>query len=135
MKNKEQGLRVEEIELMSEAAWGARVNAIIRGNTRVGAAAMSESGAVFPGCNIEHRFRSHDVHAEVNAIGSMVAAGEKKLSAILVVAERAEFLPCGACMDWIFELGGGECLVGFQGTPSGEVKLYRASELMPHYPH
>ena len=135
MENKELGLRVEEIELMSEIAWNARENALIRGSTKVGAAAMSASSAVFPGCNIEHRFRSHDIHAEVNAIGSMVAAGQKKLSAILVVAEREEFLPCGACMDWIFEVGGSECLVGFQGKLGGEVKFYRASELMPHYPH
>ena len=33
----------------------------------------------------------------------MISAGKKKLDAILVVAERDKFTPCGSCLDWIFE--------------------------------
>jgi cytidine deaminase len=88
----------------------------------------------FYGCNVEHQFRSHDVHAEVNAITTMVAAGQKQISAILIVAERTRFTPCGACMDWVFQFGYGTCLVGFQQQQGGTVEVYRADELMPHYP-
>ncbi|MGC8618719.1 MAG: cytidine deaminase family protein [Thermoplasmata archaeon] len=122
------------LEEMAKVAWEAREKAIVIGNTKVGAAVLSDRGGIFYGCNIEHRLRSHDIHAEVNAIGAMVAAGEKKLEAILVVAERENFLPCGACMDWIFELGGKECVVGFQSRKDGPIRLYLAEELMPHYP-
>ncbi|MEM3193140.1 MAG: cytidine deaminase [Nitrososphaerota archaeon] len=79
---------------------------MVRGNTKVCAAVPSSTMKVFPGCNIEHWYRSHNIHVETNAIGTIVAAGEKELLAILIVAEKESFLPCGACMDWIFEMGG-----------------------------
>ncbi|MEM3191641.1 MAG: cytidine deaminase [Candidatus Parvarchaeota archaeon] len=107
---------------------------VISGNTKVGAAVLSSSMRIFSGCNIEHRYRSHDIHAETNAIGNMVAAGEKELLAILIVAVKESFLPCGACMDWIFEMGGPGCLVGFQNREGGTIKTFRAHQLMPHYP-
>jgi cytidine deaminase len=119
-------------ERLAVHAWEARKNAHMHGTTTVGAAALSESGEIFAGCNAEHRFRSHDLHAEVNAIGSMISAGHQKLTAILVVAERDRFTPCGACLDWIFEIGGPECLVAFQNT--SELFVRKAADLMPFYP-
>src|SRR4051794_41043794 len=88
---------------MEKIAWKARNNAHLHATTKVGAAAMTSDGKIFPGCNVEHQFRSHDIHAEVNAISNMVAAGKKKLIAVVVVANRKKFTPCGACMDWIIE--------------------------------
>jgi len=105
------------------------------GPTRVGCAALASSGSISSGCNVEHRFRSHDVHAEVNAISSMVAGGERKLVAILIAAERERFTPCGACMDWIFQFGGPTCRVGYQRERGGPVTVHLAGELMPYYPH
>lgn len=116
------------------AAWAVRRNARILGATAVGAAVLDTSGRIHAGCNIEHRFRSHDVHAEVNAIGTMVAAGGHGLVAVVVVAERERFTPCGACLDWIFEFGGGDCVVGVQGLEGGETETLTAAQLMPHYP-
>lgn len=124
-----------EWERLAEVAWAARSRAFIYGNTAVGAAVLVEGGSVFAGCNVEHQFRSHDIHAETNAIGTMIAAGGQKAVAVLVVAERERFTPCGACMDWIFQFGGADCLVGFQGKPRGEILVLRAAELMPYYPH
>src|ERR1051325_6433694 len=86
------------LDEMARAAWEVRGRAYILGPTKVGAAAVSDDGAIFAGCNIEHRFRCHDVHAEVNAISSMVAGGRIELAAIVIVAERARFTPCGSCM-------------------------------------
>ncbi len=121
-------------EKMSERAWESHSNAKVLGTTKVGAAVVSEEGKIFSGCNIEHKFRSHDIHAEVSAISSLVSSGCKSLSAILVVAERKQFTPCGSCMDWIFELGGPECVVGYQNQKGGHVKKFLARDLMPHYP-
>lgn len=96
---------------------------------------LASDGRTFAGCNVEHRFRSHDVHAEVNAITTMVAGGTTELRAILVVAERSRFTPCGACMDWIVQFGGPRCQVAFQAGRGKRVKVYTAKELMPFYPY
>jgi cytidine deaminase len=120
---------------LAERAWEARVNARVHGNTRVGAAVLTEQGAVHVGCNIEHIFRSHDVHAEVNALSTMAAAGDGPAIALVVVAERDRFTPCGSCLDWIFELGGPATLVAFQGMPGARIEVLRADALMPHYPY
>jgi cytidine deaminase len=120
---------------LSEKAWQVREHAYLIGpnSTKVGCAALCDSGAVFTGCNVQHRYRCHDIHAEVNAIGSLAASGGR-LIAILIVAERASFTPCGGCMDWIMELGDPSTQVGFQSDPEGPVETWLASELMPHYP-
>lgn len=120
---------------LGERAWEVREHARVHGATRVGAAVLSAQGSVFAGCNVEHVFRSHDVHAEVNALTSMAASGEGPAIAILIAAERDRFTPCGACLDWIFELGGPDTLVAFQGRPGGAVEALRADQLMPHYPY
>jgi cytidine deaminase len=121
-------------ERLSEAAWRVRENSYLVGKTAVGAAVLDGDGKIHVGCNLEHIFRSHDIHAEVNAISSMVAAGGRKFMAILVVARREFFTPCGSCMDWIMEMGGPQALVGFQPEVGAEIRSWSASELMPHYP-
>lgn len=127
-------MRQEDWELLAAAAWAAREKSRVLGKTLVGAAVMDEDGDVHIGCNVEHKFRSHDVHAEVNALSSMVAAGKRRVVAVLVAADREFFSPCGSCMDWIMELGGPETAVGVQNIPGGPVKTWTASELMPYYP-
>lgn len=122
-------------ERMAKDAWSARSQARVLGNTTVGAAVLDAGGGLWSGCNIEHKFRCHDVHAEVNAISSMISSGAREIVAVLVVANRERFTPCGGCMDWIFEFGGPKVRVGFQREPGGDVEVLSAGELMPHYPH
>jgi len=118
---------------LANHAWKYRENARILGKTKVGSAIFSE-GKIFGGCNIEHKFRSHDIHAEISAVSTMISSGYKKLDAIIVVAERTKFTPCGGCLDWIFEFGGPKCLVGYQTKKDGKITIFKAEELMPHYP-
>lgn len=119
---------------LASNAWRARERARVIGTTAVGSAVLSLEGKFWNGCNIEHRYRSHDIHAEVNALGNLVAGGDSRAVAVLVVAERKKFTPCGSCMDWIFEIGGDACWVGFQPAVDAGAIWYRAAELMPHYP-
>lgn len=125
----------DEWRRIGDAAWSARVNARVHGQTMVGAAVLSAQGRIYAGCNVEHRFRSHDVHAEVNALTTMAAAGDGPAVALVVASERVRFTPCGSCLDWIFELGGPACLVSFQNRRDGVITTLRADELMPFYPH
>lgn len=119
---------------MTAAAWRVRERARIIGRTAVGCAALDESLAIHIGCNVEHRFRSHDIHAEVAATSALVASGAQRLVAVLIAAERERFTPCGACMDWIFELGGDQCIVMVQRDAAMAPEIYTAGQLMPHYP-
>ena len=119
---------------LSGQAWQARQHARILGRTAVGCAVLGGDGRSWVGCNVEHTFRSHDIHAEVNAISSMIAAGEQHLVAVLVAADRDRFLPCGACLDWIFEFGGKACQVAWQQELVQPPAVLQAGELMPYYP-
>jgi cytidine deaminase len=125
----------EQWEALAEVAWRVRENAYILGNTKVGSAVMASDGTIYPGCNVEHQFRSHDVHAEVNAVTNMVCNGRKELIAVFVAAERARFTPCGACLDWIFQFGGPDCIVGYQTGRASRLEKKLARELMPYYPN
>jgi cytidine deaminase len=127
-------IKNDDLLKLSQAAWKVRDSAFIFGDTKVGAAILTESGKIFSGCNVEHMFRSHDIHAEVNAISNMVAAGENKIKAILITAEREFFTPCGSCMDWIMQFAEEDCIVGFQNTKGKEIVWFNHSDLMPYYP-
>jgi cytidine deaminase len=124
----------QTVEVLSERAWSVRERSRLVGKTAVGCAVETDTGEVFEGCNVEHRYRSHDIHAEVNALSSMVAGSGARAVSVFVAAERDHFTPCGACLDWIFELGGPECVVYVQSHRGEAPKRYKANELMPHYP-
>jgi len=124
----------DQLKDIAPKAWAVRENARLIGKTAVGCVVIDEGGGVHAGCNVEHKYRSHDFHAETNAIGNMVVAGGKEVVAILIVAEREKFTPCGACVDWIFEMGSEQTIVAFQGARDGLITTYLAGDLMPHYP-
>lgn len=123
-----------QIASLLDEAWRIREHAHVVGPTKVGCAVLGEDGRVYAGCNVEHRFRSHDIHAEISAIASMVAGGGRSIRAVAIVAERQRFTPCGACLDWIFQFGDGECIVLAQTQPRGQIQRFTARQLMPFYP-
>jgi len=125
-----------DLNRLSELAWSARENAYVIGPTKVGCSILCEDGSVFIGCNVEHRYRCHDVHAEVNAITNMVASGyASPIVAVFVAAERSRFTPCGGCMDWIMQFArDSSCLILSQSKREGEILTLSAHEMMPYYP-
>lgn len=124
-------------ERMIKTAWETRENAfVVRPNgTKVGCAVLSEEGEIFGGCNIEHEWGTQAIHAEPCAIANMIAHGRKRIEAVLIVAERHKFTPCGSCCDLIVRHGGLDVLVAYQNEWGAEVHFFKMSELMPHYPH
>jgi len=123
-----------EWKKLSIAAWNVRNNSYILGNTMVGVSLLSEEGNIHTGCNIEHKFRSHDIHAEVNAIGNMISFGDSHINKMLIVAERDFFTPCGSCLDWIMQFSHTETLIGFQNRVDSKIIIFSPYELMPYYP-
>lgn len=127
-----------DVERLLEVAWTywrrALVPRLVSKRTRIGAAALAADGTTYGGCNVQQRFHSHDIHAEVNAITTMIAEGREQLVAIAVVSELEDITPCGSCLDWILQIGGDECLVAWQRTRGGEMETRRAREMMPFHP-
>lgn len=120
---------------MAMSAWQAREKAH-HYKTATGATLLTEDNHFVSGCNMEHRFRCNpSIHAEVATLSRMVSRlGTRKIKAIVIVAERDFFMPCGECLDWIIQFGGEDCIVAFQNKPKGEILYWTTKELMPHYP-
>ncbi|MCR4644950.1 MAG: cytidine deaminase [Oscillospiraceae bacterium] len=104
-------------ELM-EAAKRARANAYCRySHFAVGAALLTEDGAVFTGCNVENAAYGECICAERTAVVKAVSAGHRKITAIAICGapegEEPEqpCTPCGACRQVLAEFGGGEMQV------------------------
>jgi cytidine deaminase len=102
---------------------------------RVGAALLSGSGRIYAGCNVENASYGLTCCAERSAIFTMVGAGEKKITEILVIGDSEEFLPpCGACRQVIAEFAGPETRV-YMCDQTGKFRETPFGDLMPHVFH
>jgi cytidine deaminase len=96
----------------------------------VGAAALTASGRVFPGCNVENAAYPATICAERAALLGAYAAGEREIVALAVVADTlAPVSPCGTCRQVIHELAP-RCTVVLANT-RGDVRLTTPQELLP----
>jgi cytidine deaminase len=97
---------------------------------RVGAAALSASGRVFPGCNIENAAYPATVCAERVALFSAYAAGEREITALAIVTDTPEpASPCGTCRQVMRELAPG-CTVVLANM-RGEACVTTPEALLP----
>jgi cytidine deaminase len=98
---------------------------------KVGAALQGESGAIYAGCNVENAAYPVGTCAEQAAIAMMVAAGERRITAILVLGEgRTLVTPCGACRQRIREFGAPHTPVHVAG-PDGVRSTFALEDLLP----
>ncbi|MFO7676592.1 MAG: cytidine deaminase [bacterium] len=73
---------------------------------RVGAAVLDERGRVHAGANVENASYGLTVCAERAAVSRMVAAGGRRVAAVLVFADTGTLTPpCGACLQVLAEFG------------------------------
>ena len=73
-------------------------------NFKVGAAVLGESGEVYTGCNVENASYGLTVCAERVAIQKAVSQGERRITAVAIVAGENDIgRPCGACLQVIKE--------------------------------
>ncbi|WP_377186427.1 cytidine deaminase [Ruegeria meonggei] len=92
---------------LKDAALSVRENAYAPySNFKVGAAIRSSTGVVYSGCNVENVAYPEGTCAEAGAIAAMVAAGEKELTEVYVVASSPlPVPPCGGCRQKLAEFG------------------------------
>lgn len=96
----------------------------------VGAAVLTESGAIFTGCNVENASYGLTVCAERNAVGAAVAAGETRIVAVAISVPDKPCPPCGVCRQVLAEFGSPDVPVALLGGRSRAVHLL--GNLLPH---
>ena len=121
-----------QLHTLFEAARLAREGAYAPySHFKVGAAVAAPSGAVFAGCNVENAAYPVGTCAEAGAIAAMVAAGETRIAAMLVLGEgEALVTPCGACRQRIREFAPPDALIHIADL-NGIRRSFRLEELLP----
>ncbi|MEM8732948.1 MAG: cytidine deaminase [Planctomycetota bacterium] len=108
---------------------------------QVGAALLTTNGSIFVGCNFENASYGLAICAERNAIGAMIAAGQKEIAAMAILSPGGA-APCGACRQVMNEFGP-DCEVllmdadpqppePISSDSSGRRRIFKLSELLPH---
>ena len=99
---------------------------------RVGAALLDEAGRIHAGCNVENAAYPQGTCAEAGALAAMVAAGGRRLQAVLVMGEGTEpCTPCGGCRQKLREFGAPSLPV-LAADPGGIRARHTLGELLPH---
>ncbi len=97
----------------------------------VGAALADESGRVHVGCNVENAAYPQGLCAEAVALGALVAAGGKAVTAVALVAGGGRPLtPCGGCRQILGEFAAGPVPVHCMNL-AGECFETTLAELLP----
>jgi homotetrameric cytidine deaminase len=98
----------------------------------VGAALRAPAGGLYSGANVENAAYPQGQCAEASAIGALVAAGERRITEVAVVAEKEDFCPpCGGCRQRLSEFAGPDTPVHL-GRPGGPRRTLTLGELLPH---
>ena len=95
---------------------------------RVGAAALTESGRIVAGCNVENASYPVGTCAEAGLIAGLHAGGYDRLVAVATWSPDvpgAPLMPCGACRQILFEAGGADLQVAVR---DGHLRL---ADLLP----
>lgn len=86
---------------------------------RVGTAILAGSGKIYTGCNVENASYGLCICAERTATFTAVAAGERKLKAVVVYTPtKTPTMPCGACRQVINEFGAEATVIGICDSAS-----------------
>jgi cytidine deaminase len=122
----------EPFDRMLDLARGALGHAHAPYSTfRVGACVRAASGRLYAGCNVENSAYPVTQCAEASAIGAMVTAGDRAITEVVVVTERAEACaPCGRCRQQLSEFAAPATPVHLCG-PEGLRRSVTLGELLP----
>ena len=125
-------LAESEIEHLFAAARAVRANAYAPySGFKVGAALCDEAGCIHAGCNVENAAYPVGTCAEAGAIAAMVAAGGRRIRAVLVLGQGpVPVTPCGACRQRIREFASPETPV-LAADPDGLTARFTIAALLP----
>ncbi|MBD9627088.1 cytidine deaminase [Ensifer sp. ENS06] len=117
------------------AAKSARSNAYVPySNFPVACAIQSESGKIYVGVNVDNASFPETACAEANAIGALVAAGERRIKAVLVLGGHPGSgvlcTPCGGCRQRLGEFSQSDTMV-YVCSDEGVQEVIAFGELLP----
>lgn len=123
-------------ELMEQAIEARKRAYTPYSHYQVGAALLSKSGKVFPGCNVENAAYSPGICAERTAFVKAVSEGEREFQAIAVIGGAAggplELAPpCGICRQVMREFCDPDTFEIVLGTSTEDYQIYTLSQLLP----
>ena len=98
---------------------------------RVGAAILTEGGAVHAGCNVENASYGMSICAERNAATTMISAGpdDRKIRSVAIFSPNTSpCFPCGACRQFLREFGCEEVVV----EDASGLRRYPFEEILPN---
>ena len=99
---------------------------------KVGAALRTVSGKEFIGCNVENSAYPQGTCAEAGAIAAMIAAGEKEILEIFIVADSpSPVSPCGGCRQKLAEFSQPSTRVNLANL-HGVLESHTLGDLLPH---
>jgi cytidine deaminase len=100
-------------------------------NFLVGAAILTEGGAVHAGCNVENASYGLSICAERNAATTMISANpdDRRIESVAVFSPNASpCFPCGACRQFLREFGCEEVVV----EDASGLRRYPFEEILPN---
>ena len=99
---------------------------------KVGAAVRTVTGKEFVGCNVENSAYPQGTCAEAGAIAAMIAAGEKEIAEICIVADSTcPVSPCGGCRQKLAEFSKPSTSVVLANL-NGVLVSHMLGDLLPH---
>jgi cytidine deaminase len=115
-----------------QAATEVRLNAYTPySRFKVGAALRSTAGTVHIGCNVENAAYPEGTCAEAGAIAAMVAAGDRRIAELLVIADCPQPVPpCGGCRQKIAEFSDPDVKITLC-TLDGKSLTMTVAEMLP----
>jgi cytidine deaminase len=121
-----------DLDAMIKAARAVRERAYAPySNFRVGACLESEGGKLYVGCNVESAAYPQGQCAEAAAISAMIAGGDQRIRAIVVMGGGEELCsPCGGCRQRLVEFAKPATPVHICG-PEGLRQTVTLGELLP----
>ncbi len=121
-----------DLERVMDAAREASKNAYAPySNFHVGAAILTEGGALHAGCNVENASYGLAICAERNAAAAMALADPEDREIRLVAVfspDASPCFPCGACRQVLREFGCKEVVV----EEGSGLRRYPFEEILPH---
>jgi len=121
----------EILALVSAAKEGFEKAYAPYSNFHVGAAALTASGKIVKGCNVENASYGLTVCAERNCLAQGVISGEQAFKAIVVYTNQEKLTPpCGACRQVIVEFLAPDALV-MAVNHNNNKKQWTVNELLP----
>ena len=120
-----------KIDKLIEQAVAARHKAYAPySHFKVGAALLTNDGAIFSGCNVENASYGLCICAERNVVCQAIAHGQRDFFAI-VVAATPWAAPCGACRQFLVEFGQDFQVISVDANDLSSRKTWKIGELIP----